>query len=136
MSLPWVRLDANIASHDKTLRALGRRGGKAAMALYVFSLGWSGGHGTDGHIPAAALGLLHGTPHEASILVDVRLWDLDPSGDGWQIHNYAERQELTSVTDAKREAKRRAAARGNCVRWHGPECGCWQRPATPIRRIM
>jgi len=43
MGLPWVRLDANIASHDKTIKALGHRNGKGAMALYVFALGWSGG---------------------------------------------------------------------------------------------
>ena len=54
MSLPWVRLDSNIASHDKVLRAVGDRG-KPAMAVYMFGLGWSGGHLTDGHIPAAAL---------------------------------------------------------------------------------
>lgn len=125
MSLPWVRLDANIASHDKVLDALGRRGGKGAIAVYVFALAWSGGHSTDGHIPRAALPMLHGTPGDAATLVAVGLWDADPDGDGWWVHNWTERQELAVITEAKREAKRRGAARTNCIRWHGPDCGCW-----------
>lgn len=126
MSLPWVRLDAGIASHDKTLKALGCKGGKAAMAVYVFGLAWSGGHGTDGHIPKAALPMLHGSPADASVLTRAGLWDEDPEGDGWVIHNYATRQELALVTEVKRRSQRLAAHRTNCIRWHGPECGCWQ----------
>lgn len=126
MSLPWVRLDANIASHDKTLAAMGQRGGKSAMAVYCFGLAWSGGHSTDGHIPRAALPMLHGTPADALILERVGLWDADPDGNGWWIHNYAQRQELALVTELKRRSQRLAALRTNCIRWHGPDCGCWQ----------
>lgn len=125
MSLPWVRLDSNIASHDKTLAALGMRGGKGSLAVYMFALAWSGGHSTDGHIPAAALPMLHGTPADAATLVRVGLWDECPEG-GWNIHNYAQRQELALVTEVKRRSQRLAALRTNCQRWHGPECGCWQ----------
>jgi hypothetical protein len=126
MSLPWVRLDSNIASHDKTLKALGMRGGKGAMTVYMFALAWSGGHSTDGHIPPAALAMLHGSPADAGVLVRSGLWDEDPKGDGWWIHNYAQRQELALVTEVKRRAQRLAAIRTNCVRWHGPDCNCWQ----------
>lgn len=126
MALPWVRLDANIASHDKTLRAIGRPGGKAAMAVYVFGLAWSGGHGTDGHIPTAALPMLHGRTCDARILTAVGLWEDDPHGDGWWIHNYSQRQELVLVSEVKRRSQRLAAHRTNCIRWHGPDCGCWK----------
>lgn len=140
MTLPWVRMDCNIASHDKTLAAMGKRGGKAAMAVYMFALGWSGGQGTDGHIPRAALPMVHGTRGDARILEDVGLWI--PTEDGWDIHNWAVRQELAVVTEVKRRSQQLAAFRTNCLRYHGPECGCWQAtPPTPapampdLRRI-
>lgn len=126
MSLPWVRLETDIASHDKILRLLGQRGGKAAAAVYMFGLGWSGGQGTDGHILKVALPMIHGTTADAALLVRCGLWDLHPDGDGWLIRNYATRQELTLVSAVKRQAQSLAAARTNCIRWHGPECGCWQ----------
>lgn len=126
MSLPWVRLEADISSHDKMLRLIGQRGGKAAAAVYMFSLGWSGGQGTDGHICRVALPMIHGTLADARLLVGVKLWEDDPDGDGWWIHNYAVRQELALVSATKRAAQKLGAARTNCQRWHGPECGCWQ----------
>jgi hypothetical protein len=136
MSLPWVRLDANIASHDKMLDLLGRPRGKEAAAVYCFALGWSGGHGTDGHIPAAALPLLHGTKAHANALVQANLWELDPAGNGWWIRNYATRQQLGVVTEAKRDAQRAAASKTNCIRWHGPDCGCWKSTTrAQVRRI-
>ena len=128
MGLPWVRWDSNIASHPKVLQALGKRGGKAAMAVYAFSLGYAGGHGTDGHICRGALPVIHGTPADAAILVEVGLWDIDAGQDGWWIHNYAQRQETSSVTDAKREAQRQGAAQTNCKRYHPAGCQCWKRP--------
>src|SRR5437868_7186513 len=61
MSLPWVRLDSNIASHDKILALLSDPSPKRwqAAASYMFALGWSGDHGTDGRIPQAALPFVH-----------------------------------------------------------------------------
>jgi hypothetical protein len=125
MGLPWVRLDGTIPSHDKTLAALAHTSGKAAMAVYMFSLAWSGAHGTDGHIPLAALPMIHGTRRDAHTLRAVGLWDDHPHG-GWQIHNWDTRQQLSVVTEIKRHTQRVSAARTNCLRWHGPDCGCWQ----------
>lgn len=126
MGLPWVRLDASIATHDKILRAVHVRGGKAAVAVYMFSLGWSGGHATDGHIPEYALPMIHATKADVAILVDVGLWESDPVDGGWRIRNYIERQELAVVSEVKRASQRLAARRTNCIRWHGKECGCWK----------
>jgi len=73
--------------------------------------------------------MLHGTKSEAQVLVDVGLWE--PVDTGWQIRNYAIRQELEVITEWKRRQQSMAAKRTNCVRWHGPDCGCWK-SADPI----
>lgn len=124
--LPWVRLDSNIASHDKILRLLDRRGGKAIAFVYVCSLGYAGGNGTDGLIPFAALPFIHGSKRDAEALVEVGLWEPHPFG--WLIHNYAERQQVAATTAAIRAAQRKGALKANCTRWHGPDCRCWDRP--------
>ena len=71
MGLPWVRLDANIASHDKVLRLVTERDGYRAAAVMMFAFGWSGAHGTDGFIPVYALTQIHATPRHDDMLVKV-----------------------------------------------------------------
>lgn len=124
MSLPWVRLDTNIASHDKILTLLSHRGGRGIAFSYLCSIAYSGLNGTDGHIPFAALPFIHATKRDMEILVEVGL--LAPNPRGWTVVNYAERQQLSAATSAISETKRRASIKGNCVRHHGEECGCWQ----------
>lgn len=127
MSLPWVRLDSNIYTHDKTLAVLGERDGHRAMLLYVFSLAYAGGHATDGFIPRAAIGVLNGTQKQAVMLVEARLWE--HAEGGYRIHNWEHRQELTVMTEAKRQAKRIGGLKASCQRHHGPDCGCWKAAA-------
>ena len=45
MGLPWVRLDANIATHDKMLALLADPSPQKwqAAASYMFALAWAGG---------------------------------------------------------------------------------------------
>lgn len=126
MALPWVRLDSNIPNHDKILHLIRDPSSKRwqAVASYMFSLAWAGSAGTDGHVPTVALGSVHGTPQTAVLLVKYHLWD--QNGTGWHIRNYEARQELTVVTEAKRAAQAMSAKKANCVRWHGPDCGCWR----------
>jgi hypothetical protein len=126
MALPWVRLDSSIASHDKILALLDDRSPNKwqAATSYMFALGWSGEHGTDGRIPTSALPFIHGTPATARLLVKHGLWDeLDH---GYNIHNFAERQELKIVSESKRAAAATAGRKANCVRWHGADCHCWK----------
>lgn len=127
MSLPWVRLEADIAAHDKVLALLSDPSPRRwqAMASYVFALGWSGAHGTDGHIPATALPFVHGTTMTARLLVKHRMWE--ENGTGWHIHNFGQRQELSAITEGKRAAQRTAARKTNCQRYHGKWCGCWRK---------
>lgn len=128
MSLPWVRLDSNIGTHDKVTALLSDKDGPKALALYVCALGWSGGHGTDGHIPRHMLPIIvpgaKVTDRHAVLLVEHRLWEYAP--DGWSIRNYALRQELEVVSAAKREAARVGGRKSQCVQRHGPDCGCWR----------
>src|SRR6266571_4763051 len=98
MGLPWVRLDSNIASHDKILHLLSD--------------------------PSAALSMVYGTPQTARLLVAYHLWTEATAG--YQIRNFAQRQELLFVTESKRAAQRAGALKGNCIRHHGPDCGCWR----------
>lgn len=125
MGLPWVRLDATIASHDKVLDLLSHRNGRASAFTYVCSLAYAGGNGTDGLIPFAALPFIHATKRDAELLVDVGLWDPHPAG--WTIRNYANRQQLKFASDAIRAGQRKGALKANCVRWHGADCRCWER---------
>lgn len=129
MSLPWVRLDANIPSHDKIMRLISDPSPKRwqAATSYMFALAWSGGAGTDGIIPTDCLACVHGTPATAVLLVYYGLWE--PVTDGWHIRNYEQRQELAIVAEAKRVSRTAAGRKANCVRHHGPDCHCWKESA-------
>lgn len=127
MSLPWVRLDTALASHDKILALLSDASPKRYQAAfsYACALGWCGDHGTDGYVPPTALPFVHGTKVTAALLEKHRLWLPDMERPGWYMPNYALRQELSVVTEAKRAAQRIGGRKGNCRRYHGPECTCW-----------
>jgi hypothetical protein len=126
MALPWVRLDSNIASHDKIVRLLSEKEGYRAVCVYLFSIGWSGGHGTDGNVPKAVLPLIHGTERIARMLVDHGLWEYNGSPTTYHIRNYEQRQQLNAVSEATKAAMSAAARKTNCERWHGKDCGCWE----------
>ena len=126
MTLPWVRLDANIASHDKILNLLSDPSPKKwqAFSSYICAMAWSGGHGTDGFISRAALPFVHGTSSTARLLEKYGLWVEAPAG--WRVPNFDKRQPTSAASESVRQAKQRASVKGNCVRHHGPDCGCWK----------
>lgn len=127
MALPWVRLDANIATHDKILGLLDEKPAATAYQAafsYVCSLGYAGGHGTDGLVEFAGLRFIHGTKTTARLLVQHFLWT--PDRLGWRIVNFDKRQQLSATTQSIRNAQRAGAMKANCRRWHGEECNCWE----------
>lgn len=143
MPLPWVRLDSNIGTHDKVLSLIADPSPKRwqAVASYVFALGWSGGHDTDGLVRTSALPFVHGTKDTARLLVKYGLWD--ECTDGWIIRNYSDRQQTSTTTAARQEVQSAYGLKGNCVRWHGPDCwkassGCSQdlNPTRPPMRAV
>ena len=77
MGLPWVRLDANISTHDKILYLASDPSAARWQAAfsYVCAIGWSGDQGTDGRISQVALPFVHGTATTARLLVKYQLWD-------------------------------------------------------------
>lgn len=125
MTLPWVRLDTSFPTHDKTLELIAQgAAGRSAAFVYLCSLAYCGGHGTDGLIRYEVLPFIHGRKRDAELLVDVALWKPHPQG--WEIPNWLDRQQSASKSAAIVAGKRRAGTQGACVRWHGPACGCWQ----------
>lgn len=137
MSLPWVRLDSNIYSHDKILWLVNQRDGWRAYAVYTFALAYAGGHATDGHIPRHVLPIIQGTDRIAQLLVEARMWE--HAEGGYQIRNWDQRQELAVITEAKRAASRLGGRKRSCQRYHGLECGCWKdpdaAPIVPLKRV-
>jgi len=129
MGLPWARLDTNIAHHDKIVWLKHQRGGWRAITAYTFSIAWAVGHGTDAHIPTHMATELSADKTTISLLLACHLWE--PVENGWHIRNFAERQELEIITENKRASARLAAAKGNCIRWHGPDCRCWKTHTEP-----
>ena len=128
MPLPWVRLDTNLPSHDKMLTLIGMKDGYRAGFVYVCGLAYCGQNETDGFIPTAALPFVHGRKADAERLVEVGLWA--PAPNGWQLRNWDGRQQSVGTSKALRAGQRLGALKANCVRWHGPECGCWKNEAT------
>ena len=124
-ALPWVRLDSNLPTHDKTLWLLshGARGYRG-VAVYAMGLAYCGGNGTDGLITFHALPVVHGTKADAALLVEAELWV--PDREGWRVRNWRERQPSAEQVDAVRESRRRAGAAGACKRWHDQPCDACQ----------
>jgi hypothetical protein len=134
MGLHWFRVDSNIAMHDKILALFSDPSPSKYQAFtsYICALGWSAGTGNDGKIPKTALSFVHGTAKTARLLEKYRLWEEATAG--WQIVNYAQRQQISLVSDAKHAARAVASAKANCVRHHGDSCwtdnGCSRKEAS------
>jgi hypothetical protein len=122
MALPWVRLDTGLPDHPKILALIDMKKRNAAL-VYVMGLAYAGRHETDGFIPKSALPFLHANKADAHALCDVYLWH--HADGGWQINDWAEYQPTSDSSNARRAALRESSRKGNCVRHHGPDCGCW-----------
>lgn len=122
MAMPWVRLDTGLPDHPKILALIEAKKQRAALT-YVFGLAYSGRHETDGFVPRNALPFLHATAADANTLVEMRLWHHTEGG--YQINDWDEYQPTSEASNARRDSLKQAARKGNCLRHHGPDCGCW-----------
>lgn len=109
MGLPWVRLDTGFAHNPKMIELVAAKKWKAAF-VYVASLAYAGGQGTDGYIPENCLFLMHGTRSDANDLVSVGLWLL--SAGGWDINGWDEFQ----VSDEAARKRRERAQKGGIAK--------------------
>jgi hypothetical protein len=132
--LPWIRFDTTLPDHPKVLELLGLKDGHRSAFVYCCALAYSGRHGTDGFIPAAALIRINGRRQDATNLVSVGLLDPDEDG-GWHIHDYAEYQQTSDVTEEIRQRRHKASVKANCIRHHGETCGCWRGDDRPVRAV-
>lgn len=131
--LPWIRFDTTLPDHPKILDLLGMKDGHRSAFVYCCALAYAGRHGTDGFITSAALPRINGRKQDATNLVQVGLFD--PDDTGWHIHDYADYQQTSEVTDEVRAKRRKASRKGNCVRHHGESCQCWRLPEAHVRAV-
>jgi hypothetical protein len=100
--MTWFRIDDTMPFHEKIVAA-----GNAAVGLWARAGAWCGQQHTDGRVPhhiAAALG----TRTEIRRLVEVGLWI--EKDDGYQFHQFEERNPLRAqVMAAREDTKRRQA---------------------------
>lgn len=120
----WARLDDQFMLNPKVLRAR-KLGGEGTVSLIVGGLSYCGRSLTDGHIARASLPTLapglKRADALAAVLVTVGLWEIDPAGDGWRVHDWAkynrpaERVKAQRVADAERLKRWREHQPGNAV---------------------
>jgi len=117
VGLPWIRLDTNVAAHDKIADLVDAHGtkGKAAGFVYFCSLAYAGGHESDGVIKKSTLKFIHGTPGDAALLVQGDLWLLIDGG--WSIKNYGTRQVVGAEQQVVSAARSAAGKKGAESRW-------------------
>ena len=107
MPLPWVRLDTSFPRNPKLLAMLAEKDGHRAALVYICSLSYAGEQGTDGFITREALPHLHGRTADAARLTAHRFWIEQPGG--WLINGWAEFQESSEETQARRKRAQAAA---------------------------
>ena len=116
MTLPWIRLDTNLPTHDKiiTLAGAGDKG-LAAAFVYVSSLAHSGGHDTSGFIAKGALPFVHAKPAHTRLLVEARLWEYAEGG--YRIVNWGDRNLTGASQQVVSEERAKAGRKGADKRW-------------------
>lgn len=112
--MTYVKLDDKITDHPKIAAA-----GPLAAWLFVSALCYSSRHLTDGAIHRNVLPQVSNVPsplkHAAEL---VRVGLFIQTEDGWQIHEYTERQTTRAEVESKRSGRASAGRKGAAARWH------------------
>lgn len=103
----WIRLDTTMPDHPKVLALLEHRNGHRAAFVWVGAMCYTGRHGTDGYIPAKALGLIAGRQVDMALLVTAGLLDVAPGG--WLVHGWNKYQPSDAETQARSKRGQEAA---------------------------
>jgi hypothetical protein len=101
--MTWFRIDDGLSDHPKWLATP-----PAARGLWVTAGAWCSKHLTDGLVPTHVLPMLGGKPKDARDLIAAGLWVKVP--DGWQIHDFLDRNPSREKVEAERAAARKRVA--------------------------
>lgn len=96
--MPWFYVEDNLAFHPKALDA-----GNAAIGLWTRAGSWSQATLTEGFIPTGMARQL-GTAAEAKKLTATGLWIAKDNG--YEFHQWDQRQQTRAQIEATREASR------------------------------
>lgn len=148
--MPWAKFDDRFNSHPKVLAA-----GPLAVALHMRAIIYSAQYMTDGVIRRRTInhilnwdddepdfsGGLPSNRELAKRLVNAKLWDEAPDGEGWVIHDYLDynpsREELERLQRQRVEAGR-AGGRAKASRRNAQSAGTndppgdAERPSEPL----
>lgn len=136
--MPWFKVDDQLHSHKKAMRA-----GTQAMGLWLLAGSWSAGHLTDGFVPAYVVCRLDPADGDdlAKRLERADLWEAGTcDGDeGWWFKDWREFNPTADEVEAKREAGRerqersrrhRAGDHSKCLPEHCEQAHTGDEPAT------
>ena len=104
--LPWIRYDTDTFNNLKILQLVQEKRWQS-LVVWHFALGYSGGQGLEGYVPAIALPQIHGTKRNANDLVRVGLWKEAPGG--WDINGWHDKQPTAQEAAARRDKAIKAA---------------------------
>jgi hypothetical protein len=99
----WFLVDDNLALHQKVNQA-----GNAAMGVWVRAGAWSAGNLTDGYIPSRIAHQI-GTRSQIESLLKSGLWSRVT--DGYQFHDWEDRQPTAEQVKQRREGARQRKAK-------------------------
>ena len=96
----YVTIDVDIMSHSKACAA-----GVEAMGLWLWAMAWSHKNNADGRLPRHVIAIAWGASKQtltklAKSLVLAGLWVETP--DGWEIWNYAKKNQLAQEKERRR----------------------------------
>lgn len=114
--MTWTKLCDTLHSHPKALTA-----GDEALGFWTRALSLCGAYLTDGHVSRVMAMSLAGNrktlERVAQKLVAAGLWELDPLGDGWWVHDFLDHNRSRDQVRADKEAKRAGGEKGAAKRW-------------------
>jgi len=102
--MAWVRIDDDLFAHPKILRAWSDC--PASIGLWTIALSWAGRQLTDGHIPVEIVRNFMPQKRQreraTQALENAGLWSAN--GNGWEIHDYLDRNPSRDQVLNKRRA--------------------------------
>jgi hypothetical protein len=113
--MTWFKLDDQFPDHPKVVAA-----GADAAWLFVAAGCYAAKHATDGRVPKTMLLRLTDQKNPQKLtarLIEVGLFH--DRGDEIEVHDFLDYNPSKAETEARRDAKRIAGAKGAAIRWHG-----------------